>query len=291
MPTVSTIINGVTYSLDDGTYCYFVDHDGLGMLPIHRLSSRGPMQHGDTDRGYRADPRVFRLVLYIDADNQLDWFTKRETLMSIFSPDRLISIRFVVGTYTRQIDCYYLGDMSMSGADKVGSYGQKVSVTLRAPDPTFYDPIAANAETFPLSLGMSVPTAVPTALDGATINEARTIAYTGNWRDYPIVRITGPITNPVLTNLTTNEKLDFTGITISAGDYYLIDCRYGYKTVVNAAGTSKIADLTTDSDLATFHLASTLESPGGINDMKITGSAITNAAAVNVTYNNRYLGL
>ena len=80
-------------------------------------------------------------------------------------------------------------------------------------------------------------------------------------------------------------------VTIAPGDSYVIDCRYGHKTVTDAAGANKLADLTTDSDLATFHLAAGRESPGGINVISITADSISNATRVHMLYHPRYVGI
>jgi hypothetical protein len=122
--------------------------------------------------------------------------------------------------------------------------------------------------------------AVPITRYNGTANVA------GSWDDYPVITIVGPINNPVITNLTTGEALDFTGATISAGDYYQIDTRYGYKTITNNAGSSVINKLTDASDLASFHL------PPGNNAIQVsfTGGT-TSASTVSMSYFNRYLGL
>ena len=105
------------------------------------------------------------------------------------------------------------------------------------------------------------------------------------------VRITGPITDAVITNNATSEKLDFTGTTIAAGDYYEIDCRYGYKTVVDSTGANQIADLTSDSDLVSFHIAPDPEVGGGINSITITGTSITAATTAFVSGKTRLIGV
>ena len=81
---LSVIVEGITFSLDDGEYCRYLGDDGLGMAPQHRFSSRGTMQDGDTDRGERLDPRIFRLFLEVDGSSLTDLFEKRNRLLSIF---------------------------------------------------------------------------------------------------------------------------------------------------------------------------------------------------------------
>ena len=126
--------------------------------------------------------------------------------------------------------------------------------------------------------------ALLSALSGA-YTASKTITNDGNWSAYPVIYIDGPIEDPILVNTTTGEVLDFTGITIASGDTYIIDCRYGRKTVKNAAGTNKIVDLTAASDLATFHLE-----PGD-NAFTLEGTSTDANTQVTINFYPRYLGI
>lgn len=288
------IRGGNTYSLDDGTYAYLTGDDGWGAAPLHRLIERGPLQHGDTDRGFRLDPRIGSLVLFLNGTSRDDLYTRRATLLELFTPtDDPLKLRWTLTSRTRQIDVYYAGDMAMGSGDR-GGFTQRVAVTLRADDPTFYDPTAESV-TFALGGGsdsLEVPLEVPMVVGSSTLDATNTITYNGNWRSYPQqIRVTGPITDAVITNSTTGEVLDFTGATIAGGDYYDIDLRYGYKTVTDSSGANQIADLTDDSDLATWHLAAAPDAAGGVNSINVTGSSVTEATKVEVTYFERYTGI
>jgi hypothetical protein len=105
------------------------------------------------------------------------------------------------------------------------------------------------------------------------------------------IRITGPITSPVITNETTNEKLDFGVNSIGAGVSWDIDLRYGVKSIIQAAsGVNKIQFLTEDSDLATWHIAADPEVIGGANSIRVTGTAVTASTRVEISYLERYIG-
>jgi hypothetical protein len=58
---------------------------------------------------------------------------------------------------------------------------------------------------------------------------------------YPVITIHGAITNPVVTNTLTGEKVDLTGITIGTAASRVIDCKN--ETVVDGGGVNKISDL------------------------------------------------
>lgn len=139
--------------------------------------------------------------------------------------------------------------------------------------------------------GFNVPLTIPMSVGASTLNVTSVIDYGGTWRSSPVIVMTGPITNPVILNTTTNEKLDFTGTVLGSGTTYTIDTRYGYKTVVDQTGANKIADLTNTSDLATFHLAADPEATDGLNSIQVTGTGVTSATSVFVQYYERFVGV
>lgn len=285
--TLELIRGGTAYSLDDGTYCQWTGDDGWGIAPLHRLTERGPLQHGDTDRGYRLDPRVGQLALIILADTEDAMYAARDTLMGLFAPTAALALRWTLATRTRQIDVHLVGGMTMSSTER-GVWAQKVAVTLRAPDPTFYDP-AGEGVAFSLGGGsdaLEIPLEVPMVVGASTIDASAVVTNDGNWLSYPhLVRITGPIEDCVIVNGTTGEKLDFTGVTLGGGEWLDLDLRYGRKTVVDEAGANRIADLTSDSDLATWHLEP------GANSIRVTGINATEATKIEISFFERYVGL
>ncbi len=117
---------------------------------------------------------------------------------------------------------------------------------------------------------------------------ALAIPYLGDLPEYPLISITGPIANPIVTNTTTGEKLDFSGVTLNAGTTYVIDTRYGYKTVTEGT-VNRIDKLTDDSSLATWHIAPNPVATGGTNLIGIAGVSNGTATRIQVVYFNRYM--
>ncbi len=289
---LSVINESVTTALDDGTIGLLVGHTGWGMPPQHRLAERGPLQHGDSDKGFRLDPRFGSLVFLFPAKTLSDMYDRRDAILDLIGPNRSPTLKWVLpnGT-TRHIDVVYSGDMGLDW-DVDDWAAQKFAITLKAPDPTFYDPDQV-ALAFAQAGGSAwnIPWLIPWTMGSAALDESTIINYAGNFLTYPITRIIGPLTNPVIENQTTGEKLDFTGISIGAFHWYEIDCSYGVKTVVDDLGANKIDDLTTDSDLSTFHIAPDPEAPGGANSIHVTGTGANAATKVNMSFYARYLGI
>jgi len=192
-------------------------------------------------------------------------------------------------TYTRgYIDGTALPDsvysavsMSIEGtarrwrSDATNSVGSRWSEALEKY--AVYVPALDTSQIAALNEFMNIPA-------GNTDTQYLAISYVGNLPEYPIISLTGPATNPSITNLTTGETLDFGTITIGAGTTYMIDTRYGYKTVLDGT-VSRRYQLTEDSDVATFHLAPTT---GGTNVLFLDGTAMGTATRFSVAYYNRY---
>jgi hypothetical protein len=284
------IVGDITYSLTDRTNFYFIEYNGFTFAPLHRLSERGPLQDGDTDRGYRLDPRVARLKIGIFGSTYSDFYSKRALLNAIFNPSNTAgSLLFSYDTAERQLDCHCI-DIAEGNHNHLW---QEFVISLKANDPTWYDP-TMNVVYYNISAGadtMEVPTEIPMTVGASSINASQNFTNSGDVATYPQIRIDGPITGCVITNSITGDKLDLTGTTITTGHYYDIDCRYGYKTVEDDAGDNQIANLTDDSDIATFSLEAAPTATGGVNPITVTGTGADENTAVTFRYYDRYVGV
>jgi len=290
---LSVIIGTAEYSLDDGTLCRLVGYDGFGIPPATRISSRGPLQHGDTDEGFRLDPRLAKLIFALETTELDVMYERRQTICDLFSPIHDSILKFDLSYGVRYLDCHYYDDASLEWSVKNWA-APRFALTVKASDPTLYDP-ERKVEIFGIGAsgaGFTLPMPLPFAVGITALDELHTIFYPGTWLSYPEIQIYGPITDLLIENTDTGDKLDFTGITIIEDDYYIIDTRYGYKTVVDQDGVNKIADLTEDSDLATF--AIDYKRPDESfreNTFRATGSAINSETRIFFRYYERYIGV
>lgn len=291
---MSVHIDADSFVLQDNGY-NVVGDTGLGLSPLQRHETRGAQQHGATDRGRTLRPRNFVLQFKVDGQTFRGYWDKRDELVRVFkSTESLFELRFTFQNGdVRSIDCNAVGGLTYP-SNRRSAFADRASVEFRAPDPTWYDP-NEQSETYGIGGGsdaFDIPLEIPWQIGASTIDITKSIAYAGSWQTNPIIKIVGPITDCVITNLTTDEVLDFTGTTIGAGDYYEIDTRYGYKTVTDSSGVSQIADLTDDSDLGTFHLEPpVLNNASKDNDIQVTGSGVTEATEIFLRYKTRYLGI
>ena len=290
---VSIISRGVELCLSDNADYLLTGIDGIGHAAVARISERGPMQHGESDLGYRLQPRHIALALMARGGDRAAWFVRRAEIMNFLrASDAPVQLRLARGGWIRQIDCYLSGEMAMAPDNRLAPLWQGVGIELVAPDPTWYDPAPVTLQ-FDGGGGeaTTVPTLVPTMVGSSELSETRQIAYDGSWEAAPVVRVVGPIQGARIENTSTGEKLDFAGVTIAAGHWYEIDCRYGRASVIDDAGANKIADLSADSNLSTFAIRAHPDVLDGKNALRVAGTNISAATLVRLTYHERYVGV
>ena len=231
------IRGGTTTQVSGGNLSYRISANNIGTPPKRNLSTRGPFQHGETFYGFRYDKRVMSLVFYAESASLALADIKRDDIYNLWRgiEGETITIKVVRDDgVSRLIDGEVVNiiDFPDSINDRFGT-AQSFAVQLECHNPFW------RKETATVTL--------------LTVNGTTSIPYAGQFPAEPIINIVGPITNPVITQVYTGKKLDFTGTTIAAGDNYQIDTRYGYKTVFDGSAVNQIAKLTNDSDLADFN--------------------------------------
>lgn len=291
----------------DDLYRFLVSDTGYGMPGINYISQQGPYQHGNTIYDYRLQPRVIQLLFRENACSREEYWNKRANVLNILRPNRQVSGEFNLGTLrkilpdTSKRDINVLVEEGPAFAARDPSKWDEWSYqeTLRfiAPDPTFYDPDMIT--TAPWQPSSSDQLVLPVTFDDSSIVftavggfGAIEVNYVGTWLTYPTIYISGPFQDPIITNYATGEKIDMTGYHVALGDTVTINLQFGYKTITNIAGTNLIGYVSTDSDLATFHIAPDPESPSGYNNIVFEGSGfVVGETLLRLSYYTRYIAI
>lgn len=269
-------------------------NDGLALPPVRRLEESGPLQNGATDRGFRLEPRVIKLVLMLHATDLTEYWAKRRRLNKQFRPREAVSrLRFTFPDGSvRQIDATYDGELTLPSNEKTG-FLHTVAVSLKAANPTFYDP-AIESLNFQISVSggsLTVPVSVPLYVGRSTLDQTIQHMYQGDWETSPVINVIGPVTGLKIEQLTTGKKLQFKAdYVLNAGEILVIDTQYA-RSSVTVGGVSVLEQLTDDSDISGFALLPDPDAPDGVNELRVTGTAATAAMNVFIQYNNRYPGI
>lgn len=286
-----------TFELSDSMPFDVVTIDGIDTAPVQAITEQGPLQHGDTDTDMRLQPRVVQMKLQaVNRAAPYDNESNRELFNRLFAPSKQLGKLRI--TYDNgkvyEIVARCLGNSGIRRG-LVEDQLLIAGVALRCPDPLWYNPVM-NSVPFGIaagSTGFTVPTPVPTFVGTSTLDQVVPLTYAGTFQEFPIFQIYGPITSPKMVNQATGRKIDFSGITINNGDYYTVDLRYGRKFVYKNGDTNDLrtAEVTTDSQLATFALEANPDAIHGINPILVTGTSVNSATQIYMQYFDRYAGI
>jgi hypothetical protein len=313
MAGFTAVVAGLTYDLNDGDEIRLLDYD-LSLAATRRLSQRSPSQlYGDSDLGWRMDPRYLDLFWAIHGSNLANYQAIRERIMTVFQPrdNDAVQLIFDFDGLQRAVDVNLDGELLWR--DRV-EFVEKVSGVFKASDPRLYDPTMCTV-LFSLEAGGVAPTGwpipwpIPWAVGTDVLNMAVSVAYAGLSRlgapEYPVLHIFGPIDDPVITNETTREIIDLTdGGGLSLADpteWVEIDLanppRRDAKTILDQDGNSAEEYLTTASDFATFHIAPAGERLydgsycTGTNVIRVYGTGVTSETLATMNFYDRYHGI
>ncbi len=166
-------------------------------------------------------------------------------------------------------------------------YQQPFALGIRMADARFYDPQEVIEETGDIALsgGLAPPLTPPVTLpDTGEGAGTVTVENVGNAAADPVIDIFGPVTNPVLTNLTAERALAFTGLELDASTFLRVDF---FARTVKLLGTS-------DYRLKIDWGESDWWDPGvdglapGENLIQLRGDSIADPAKAQITFNPAY---
>lgn len=276
--------DGNTYNLYSGQNpADLLALDGAGMPTVRRITQRTPLQNGVTDRGFRLEPRKMTLSLYIAQQTEQQADAMRDKLAYIFgatiSPLKLLATR--LDNTQRQIDCFVDGTLDFPQSERLGA-SQKIIVPLLAPDPTWYDPAQVSSTTSLATLPTSTTSYSTT---GITAD------------DWPVLEVTGPVTNLRIDHFPVGDSIDFAGTTIPSGETWVIDLRPGYKIVYRKSDNASRLYAVTTSSVRYFGtmrmINQKLATSYGYNNnhFNFTGTGASGASSFKILYYKRYLSL
>lgn len=301
-PTVETDMfiapNGSKYILSRPPSRFVMSEEGTGMPPINYVTQRGPYQHGESLRDFFLLPRTVQLIVRHNYCDRQSYWDGRNELMSVLVPNGGPLSTLATGILrkiqpdgtTRDLSCVIDEGPKFTARDTSQWDEFSYTETLRfvAHNPIYFDPVQKThifSDDYILFKNV-FPILFPISFN-ATYDIQNIVSYSGNWVEYPVITVVGPMDKFTITNLTTGLKIEVDGL-IDTGRTLTIDLTYGRKTVTLDDGTNFIGYVTVDSDLAQFALI-----PGD-NLISVLGFLTGPFAPdnrVTIAYYDRYLGI
>lgn len=245
-------------------YYTLKEAEGFGSASVEVVKWDRPGFHGiKTPRAFWRE-RIMRLIIGVRSSTSADYETRRRALQAAFDTPRngLTWLKFVTqGSLSLQTQVHLNSEIQAplkGGEVTIGDF----RIELIAEDPVLY------------SQTQSTPEITFAAGSGAVTNA-------GNAAVYPVVRVHGAVTDPVITNTTLGRTVSFTGLTIGAGHYIDIDMLN--ETITDDLGVNDYSYILLDDFWWLAEGSNTITisgTVGGSGDRKIV-----------VTYRSGYIGI
>lgn len=258
--------------------------------PPPRFEEEGaPEQAGMRLRAARHGVREFVLPIHVTAATEAGLRSTLRTLTWAMDPTRGNGRIRVTSPLNdqREITCRVAAGLELDEIQGVTSLGldfltdQLATVVFRAHDPYWYAttdttsnyPFTGTSETFfpffPLVLSASEGFA-----DDVITNP-------GDLEAWPVWRITGPVSDVTVLNVTTGESLTVTVVSLGGAEVLTIDTRPASKTVTKQDGSNQFSKLTTTSVMWSLRR--------GANAIRVELGGAAAGSTVQLSYRPRYL--
>lgn len=312
--------DGAVYNFETGSR-FIMTEEGLGMPEIKYITQKGPMQVGETYLGYTLEPRVIQYTYRVNGCSRDAYWANRSALLNAIRPNRQTIGSFKPGQLrktlsngqVRDLDVFVLEGPKFGPRDlnQWDEWGFTETLRFIAPDPTFYNPTVTTATlTYQtadhLIFYNSVTGTTATGLTfhrkgyadssgmqftSGLIDASINLTTLGSWLVYPAITINGPANGLSVHNTTTGEMLRINYV-LQTGQTIKIHLPYGNKRMyIQQTGENIIGTLSSDSDLATFHLEPNPGASGGVNVIKVFANFVEQGtSSFSFEWNDRYIG-
>jgi hypothetical protein len=295
--------DGEIYNFDNQFNKFLLSGIGnMGMPDINYRTERGPFQDGSTPLGFVLEPRVVTMSHRFNGGCRQEYWDNRAEMLNALRPNRQAIGEFETGELVKVLPDgteRRLLVLVQEGPRFPGivrgrwdEFSAQDVINFIAHDPIFYDPNQCQQElTFASGqdeLDFPIEFSIQFSSDGSVPTD--TITYLGTYKSFPTILMVGPLTDPIVNNITTQEKIKYEG-TIAAGRTVVINLEFGNKTITDDLGNNLIGNLSTDSDLANFHLEPHPGAEDGVNQIGVAANATTANSRIAMSWFSRYIGI
>lgn len=289
----------------DGNELFFTGPDvlllaygNLGAPPTDYITRKGYKQHGVTEIDFLLQPRTISVQLWRSAacDRQTYW-DNRLALHEFLRPNRDGPLTFTLRTPNGDLRSITVradpGMVFPSVEASNNNWALEEGVDFIAFDPVFRatelteNSMAAATQTelvFPITFPISFGTS-------GEVFSTGTITYTGTWKSYPTITLTGPYTRAVITNQQTGVVI-FMSVAIAAGEQRIITLTPGAQSIVDQNGNNRFSDLGAGTNLIGFAILPDPEVAGGQQEITVQlVDGVAGQSDASLSYYARYFAL
>lgn len=266
-----TLINGVT---------------GIGIAPVTHTTVARAQSHGSVLRSTRLTEREIFLPILMDAESVHELDKLRDSLLARLDPLKgpgTLTIRRMADGQVRTIPAIYKDGLAGDyGSEYYGEW-QSFGLTFLVTEAFFSGEkmtVKWALESISKPFISTTERFFPVILGRTSTDNNYSLTVPGDVTTYPVWRITGPATDPTITNERTGEKFSFTG-EIRAGETITIDSKNN--TLLSNQRTQEELWDALSLDSIIFALEP------GETGLSVTATSLTAASAIEASFSPQYL--
>jgi hypothetical protein len=252
---------------------------GTGIPPLAQQAERTPLQDGETYVRTLLDRRFIVLQLRLLGTTWANLQARRRSLVTALNPKLGVgTLKWTPDATTYAIDCILERELPMN--ERLGTLMDRATVSLRCPDPTWYDPTLNEPTHTVTPTELEFPIEFPIQFGPKFISTV--VDNTGDVVTWPTISNDGGAFSGVkIENVTAGKFVSLPGLSVASGETLTVDM--GARTI-EVDGISVLDKMTSNSEF--WSLAT------GNNTVKITLARMPTApVAWSVDWYKRFLGI
>lgn len=286
--------DGNVLVLPNSIYVYETFPGNFGAPPTNFITRSGYKQNGSTEIDYLLGEREFELEFWrADACSRVEYWQNRAALLEYFRPNRGGAMTMTVTRpdSTQRSLTVRATPGFVYEAMRSNDWNVRERISFRAFDPIWFDPtINSISIVSSISNDLVFPITFPIQFGASGLLFTQAITYTGTWKSFPTLTLTGPYTSVTISNLTTGVSI-FLTVPILTGESRILDLTPGSQSLIDGNGDDAFSNLGPTSNLVDFNLRPDPEVSGGIQTIQAVLYGASGAAGFSISYYNRYIGI
>lgn len=265
-------VDGKVFTVPNEFEIVLKAYGNYGAPPTEWITRRGYKQHGVTEVDFLVSPRTVSVQLFqITPCDRESYWQNRHDLHEILRPNRGGAITYILrqagGNKRALMVRANSGAIFPPQADN-NSWVIDEPIDFVAFDPIWFDPDTVEADiALTVDSDLIFPITFPIEFGTNGAQFIYPITYTGTWKSYPTLTLTGPYTSAIIENLTTGISIELLQ-GISEGETRIITLTPGAQSIKDAAGVNYFADLAPGANLVGFAIEPDPIAPGGIQTIR-----------------------
>lgn len=313
--------NGVGYVPDSDSHPVFFDGQQINSLTFNSSGGVGVLitgilgwddaevtrmlydersgQDGEVPRELLVGGAPLTIKGIIGGSSKADLESRWRSLRSILQPahgSSEVVLKLPDPTYTGSILTTFAATMSnyvrrycrvvgtVKRGNQIGKYSHEFTVELRSSDPRRYNDVSQTNQTSSIATGggrtypKSYSKSYGSAFTGGTVD----LVNGGNYETNAVLKISGPVTNPIVEDISGRGAIYTSGLDIASSDTLYIDL-FNHLVYLNG-DLSQNRFQYVDFTQSTWWMI-----PEGSSTLRLRGSVISDPASMSVTFSDAWL--